>query len=40
VEQFKGETQTFLEPEQSRILSEVLTHIQLEPGKSSFNFNF
>ena len=40
VEQFKGETQTFLAPEQSRILSEVLTHIQLEPGKSSFNFTF
>jgi hypothetical protein len=40
VEQFKGETQTFLAPEQSRILSEVLTHIQFEPGKSSFNFNF
>ena len=40
VEQFKAKAQTFLAPEQSRILSEVLTHIQLEPGKSSFNFNF
>ena len=40
VEQFKAETQPLLTPEQSRILAEVLTHFQLEPGKSSFSFSF
>jgi RNA polymerase sigma factor (sigma-70 family) len=40
IEQFKVDTQTLLTPEQSRILAEVLTHIQVEPGKVGFNFNF
>jgi hypothetical protein len=38
--QFKADTQPLLTPEQTRILAEVLTHIQAEPGKLGFNFNF
>ena len=40
IEQFKADTQPLLAPEQTRILAEVLTHIQVEPGKLGFNFNF
>jgi RNA polymerase sigma factor (sigma-70 family) len=40
IEQFKVDTQPLLTPEQTTILAEVLTHIQVEPGKLSFNFNF
>ncbi len=38
--QFKAEMQSFVTPEQARILAEVLTHIQLEPGRFGFNFSF
>jgi RNA polymerase sigma factor (sigma-70 family) len=40
LEQFKTETRMLLSPEQARIFGEVITHIQLEPGKVGFNFNF
>ncbi len=40
IEQFKTETQSFLTPEQSRILADVLTHFRFDPGNSSFNFGF
>ena len=40
IEQFKADTQPLLAPEQTRILAEVLTHIQVESGKLGFNFNF
>ncbi|MGO8930573.1 MAG: RNA polymerase sigma factor [Limisphaerales bacterium] len=40
IEQFKADSQTILTPEQSRILAEVLTHAQVEPGRLGFNFNF
>jgi len=40
IEQFKADTQPLLTPEQTRILAEVLTHIQVEPGKLGFTFNF
>lgn len=40
IEQFKADTQPLLTSEQTRILAEVLTHIQVEPGKLGFNFNF
>jgi RNA polymerase sigma factor (sigma-70 family) len=40
MEQWKVETQTLLTPEQTRIFAEVVTHLQVEPGKFGFNFNF
>jgi len=40
VEQAKAEIPTLLTPEQARIFAEVLTHFQLEPGNSTFNFSF
>jgi hypothetical protein len=40
MEQFKGEIQTMLTPEQARIFAEVSTHFQLEPGKFGYNFSF
>jgi len=40
IEQFKAEMPTLLTPEQARIFAEVITHVQVGPGKSSFNFSF
>jgi RNA polymerase sigma factor (sigma-70 family) len=40
MDQFKAEVQTLLTPGQVRIFEEVVTHIQAEPGKFGFNFNF
>jgi hypothetical protein len=40
IEQFKTEMPSLLTPEQARISSEVLTHFQLEAGRSTINFNF
>ena len=40
IEKFKTEMPGILTAEQTRIFEDVLTHIQLEPGKSSFNFSF
>jgi len=39
-EQFKAEIPSILTPEQARIFAEVIPLIQVEPGKSSFNFKF
>ena len=40
IEQFKTDMPSLLTPEQARIFAEVLTHIQLEGGRSTINFNF
>lgn len=40
MQQFKAEIQTLLTPEQARIFADVVTHMQLEPGKFGYNFNF
>jgi hypothetical protein len=40
MEQWKAETQTLLTPEQARIFAEVVTYIQVEPGRFGFNVNF
>jgi RNA polymerase sigma factor (sigma-70 family) len=40
IEQFKAQMPDILTAEQARIFADVLTHVQLEPGKSSFNFTF
>jgi len=40
MDQFKAETQTVLTAEQSRIFLRVVDHLQVEPGKFGFNFNF
>ncbi len=40
MEEWKGETQKLLTPEQTQIFAEVVTHMQVEPGKFGFNFNF
>lgn len=40
MEQFKAETQALLTPEQSRVFAEVVTHLLIEPGRISYNFNF
>lgn len=40
IEQFKTEMPSLLRPEQARIFAEVLTHFQLEGGRSTINFNF
>jgi hypothetical protein len=40
VEQLKADAQTFLSPEQTRILADVLTHIQAGQGRIGFDFTF
>jgi hypothetical protein len=40
IEQAKADMQPLLTPEQASILAGLLTNLNLEPGKSSFNFSF
>ena len=40
IEQFKTDMPSLLTPEQASIFAEVLTHFQLEGGRSTINFNF
>jgi hypothetical protein len=40
VEQFKAETQPFLSDEQNRILAQVMTQFQFEPGKWNYSASF
>ncbi len=40
IEQFKSDMQPIVTPEQSRILTEVLKQVHIEPGNMTFNFSF